>query len=170
VFGALVVENRPAEMTILVDVLFEGYVSRYGLDTENSTDICHSECVEVEWKYICVLDPDLSQRPQPSPNAVPMPEGMNKKLVSASNRQDGVPNQDEIFTQSPNSCTTTSQPSRRKQNASSPTKWEARSMCHAATSWTALLHPNLLTPTLHPDLLWLRHRLCLRAPSPHTAP
>jgi hypothetical protein len=98
VFGALVVENRPAEMTILVDVLFEGYVPRYDLDTENSTDISHSERVEVEWKYICVLDPDLSQRPQPSPNAVPMPEGMNKKLVSASNRQDGVPNQDEIFT------------------------------------------------------------------------
>jgi hypothetical protein len=80
VFGALVIENRPAEMTILVDVLFDG------------------ERVEVEWKYICVLDPDLSQRPHPSANAVPMPEGMNKQLVSASNRQDGVPNQDEIFT------------------------------------------------------------------------
>lgn len=80
VFGALVVENRPAEMTVLVDVMLEG------------------ERVEVEWKYICVLDPDLSQRPQPSANAVPMPEGMNKQLVSASNRQDGVPSQDEVFT------------------------------------------------------------------------
>jgi hypothetical protein len=80
VFGALVVENRPSEMTVLVDVMLEG------------------ERVEVEWKYICVLDPDLSQRPQPSANAVPMPEGMNKQLVSASNRQDGVPNQDEVFT------------------------------------------------------------------------
>jgi hypothetical protein len=28
-----------------------------------------------------------------------MPEGMNKKLVSVSNRQDGVPNQDEVFTE-----------------------------------------------------------------------
>lgn len=80
VFGGLVIENRPAEMTALVDVLFE------------------SERVEVEWKYLCVLDPDLSQRPKPSPNAVPMPEGMNKQLVSASNRQDGVPSQDEVFT------------------------------------------------------------------------
>ena len=80
VFAGLVIENRPAEMTTLVDVLFDG------------------ERVEVEWKYLCVLDPDLSQRPHPSPNAVPMPEGMNKQLVSASNRQDGVPNQDEVFT------------------------------------------------------------------------
>lgn len=80
VFAGLVVENRPAEMTVVLDILFDG------------------ERVEVEWKYICVLDPDQSQRPHPSPNAVPMPEGMNKQLVSASNRQDGVPSQDEAFT------------------------------------------------------------------------
>lgn len=101
VFAGLVIENRPAEMTTVVDVLFDGYVTQL-VPCEVSTDHLHSERIEVEWKYICVLDPDQSQRPKPSPNAVPMPEGMNKQLVSASNRQDGVPNQDDVFTDDPN--------------------------------------------------------------------
>lgn len=98
VFGGLVVENRPAEMTTIVDVLFEGYVLTTSDMVFSYTDLSRSERVEVEWKYLCVLDPDQSQRPQPSANAVPMPEGMNKKLVSASNRQDGVPNHEDAFT------------------------------------------------------------------------
>ncbi|OQN98643.1 hypothetical protein B0A48_15309 [Cryoendolithus antarcticus] len=83
VFAGLVVENRPAEMTVVVEVLPE------------------MERVVLDWKYLCVLDPDDSLRPKPSPNALPMPEGMSKKLVSASNRQDGVPSQDDSFADNP---------------------------------------------------------------------
>ncbi|KAM0713672.1 hypothetical protein Q7P37_010634 [Cladosporium fusiforme] len=102
VFAGLVVENRPAELTTVVDVLFDGYGAHVSFLQRTFTDHICSERTEVEWKYICVLDPDQSQRPKPSPNAVPMPEGMNKQLVSASNRQDGVPNQDDLFTDDPN--------------------------------------------------------------------
>lgn len=83
VFAGLVIENRPAEMTVLVDVLPD------------------FDRVELDWKYLCVLDPQESQRPKPSSLAIPMPEGMNKKLVSVSNRQDGVPSQEDVFTDNP---------------------------------------------------------------------
>ena len=53
--------------------------------------------MEIEWKWIIVLDPEDSARPKPSASAIPMPEGMNKKLVSIENRQDGVPKMDEPF-------------------------------------------------------------------------
>lgn len=97
VFGGLVIENRPSEMTLIVDVLPEGYVlsgiaTRY-LDANRP----HRERVEVEYKYICVLDPDDSLRPKPSPTAKPMPVDMNKSKFSLANRQDGVPTQDELF-------------------------------------------------------------------------
>ncbi|WPH04251.1 Hypothetical protein R9X50_00714000 [Acrodontium crateriforme] len=79
VFAGLVIENRPGEMSLLVDVLPDG------------------ERVEVEYKWLCVLNPDDSQRPQPSQKAILMPEGMNRKQVSVNNRQDGVPSQGETF-------------------------------------------------------------------------
>lgn len=53
------------------------------------------------YKHLCLLDPDDSQRPKPSSNAIPMPEGMNKKAVSINNRQDGVPTQDQPFHENP---------------------------------------------------------------------
>ncbi|KAG8625608.1 hypothetical protein KVT40_006009 [Elsinoe batatas] len=79
VFGGMVVENRRAETAVLIEVLPEG------------------DRVEVEWKYLLVLNPDESQRPKPSAAAIPMPADMNKMLVSIDNRQDGVPKIDEIF-------------------------------------------------------------------------
>ncbi|KAI6878361.1 hypothetical protein KC355_g22325, partial [Hortaea werneckii] len=83
VFAGLVVENRPSEASVVVDVLPDG------------------ERVEVEWKWLCVLDPVNSLRPRPSAHAKPLPEGMNKKNVSVNNRQDGVPQQDEQFHDNP---------------------------------------------------------------------
>jgi len=61
----------------------------------------HRERVEVEWKWLCLLDPDDSQRPMPSATAQPMPKGMNKMAVSVNNRQDGVPEQGESFNDNP---------------------------------------------------------------------
>lgn len=83
VFAGLVIENRPSEASLLVEILPEG------------------DRVEVEWKWIVVLDPVDSLRPKPSSNAIPMPEGMNKKSVSIDNRQDGIPKMEEPFHDSP---------------------------------------------------------------------
>lgn len=99
VFGAMVVENRPGELSLLVDVLPDGYVPYIRDATWSLLTWFHSERIEVEWKWISVLDPHDSLRPKPSANAIPMPEGMNKKYVSIENRQDGVPNVDEPFTE-----------------------------------------------------------------------
>jgi hypothetical protein len=79
VFGGLVIENRPHEQAIVVDVLPDG------------------DRVEVEYKWLCVLDPDDSVRPKPSAAAKPMPQNINKNNFSLSNRQDGVPSQDDFF-------------------------------------------------------------------------
>jgi hypothetical protein len=79
IFAGIVQENRPGEATVLIDVLLSG------------------DQVEVEWKWIIVLDPIDSERPKPSPTAIPMPEGMSKQSVSIENRQDGVPIMDSPF-------------------------------------------------------------------------
>ena len=100
VFAGLVVENRPTELNVVVDVLPEGYVfSSYSHVVPLLT--MNSDRIELEYKWLCLLDPDDSQRPKPSSNAIPMPEGMNKKAVSISNRQDGVPTQDQPFHDNP---------------------------------------------------------------------
>ncbi|KAL2353232.1 hypothetical protein BJ546DRAFT_847043 [Cryomyces antarcticus] len=83
IFAGTVVENRPGEMTLLIDVLPEG------------------DRVEVEWKWLAVMDPAASQRPKPSKNAIPMPADMNKKSVSIENRQDGYPTMEEPFHDNP---------------------------------------------------------------------
>lgn len=83
VFAGLIVENRPSEMSVVVNILPDG------------------DRVEVEWKWLCVLNPDDSQRPKPSTNALPMPKGMNKRALSISNRQDGVPEQGDAFHDNP---------------------------------------------------------------------
>ena len=100
VFAGLVVENRPAELSVLVDVLPEGYVLDL-VSTLNMMLTNFSDRIEIEYKWICLLNPDDSLRPKPSSNAIPMPEGMNKKAVSISNRQDGVPTQDQPFHENP---------------------------------------------------------------------
>jgi len=103
VFAGSVVENRPSELSVVVDVLPEGYVCLcYPPATEECrTNGTCSDRIEVEWKWLCVLNPDDSLRPKPTAGAIPMPEGMNKKQVSVNNRQDGVPTTDEPFHDDP---------------------------------------------------------------------
>lgn len=79
IFAGVVEENRPSETSVLITMLPSG------------------DQVEVEWKWILVLDPIDSERPKPSPTAIPMPEGMSKQSVSIENRQDGVPMMDTPF-------------------------------------------------------------------------
>lgn len=101
VFAGLVVETRPGEMSLVVDVLPDGYVCWAGLAIGGDADLFFSDRVEVEWKWLCVLDPVDSQRPKPSTTALPMPAGMNKGAVSVTNRQDGVPTQEDVFHDNP---------------------------------------------------------------------
>lgn len=55
--------------------------------------------MEVEWKYLLVLDPDQSERIKPSPDAKPMPEHLlNNQDVNASNKKEGIPEIDDFFT------------------------------------------------------------------------
>ncbi|KAH4290974.1 histone H3-trimethyl-L-lysine(9) demethylase [Parastagonospora nodorum] len=81
IYGAQVVENRPGEQAVLVDVLPDG------------------DRVEVEWKYILKLHPDESQRPKPSANAKPLPEHLKESDASLdiTNRTDGVPDMGDPF-------------------------------------------------------------------------
>ncbi|KAF2791386.1 JmjC domain-containing histone demethylation protein 3D [Melanomma pulvis-pyrius CBS 109.77] len=75
IYGGLVIENRPGESTVLVEVLPDG------------------DRTEVEWKYLLALDPADSQRPKPSANAKPLPEHLkeNDASLNITNRTDGVP-------------------------------------------------------------------------------
>lgn len=81
IYGAQIVENRPGEQAVLVDVLPDG------------------DRVEVEWKYILKLHPDESQRPKPSANAKPLPEHLkeNDASLDITNRTDGVPEMGDTF-------------------------------------------------------------------------
>ncbi|KAF2002448.1 hypothetical protein P154DRAFT_520925 [Amniculicola lignicola CBS 123094] len=75
IYGGLVLENRPGETTVLVEVLPDG------------------DHVEVEWKYILAMDPTDSLRPKPSANAKPLPVHLkdNDPSLAITNRTDGVP-------------------------------------------------------------------------------
>lgn len=54
--------------------------------------------MEVEWKYLLVLDPDQSERIKPSPDAKPLPDHLlNNQDVNASNKKEGVPEIDDFF-------------------------------------------------------------------------
>ncbi|KAF2660831.1 hypothetical protein K491DRAFT_725165 [Lophiostoma macrostomum CBS 122681] len=86
IYGGLVIENRPGESTLLIEVLPD------------------SDRIEVEWKYLLALDSVDSERPKPSVNAKPLPEHLqqNDSSLAITNRTDGVPEMGDPF-QDPNS-------------------------------------------------------------------
>jgi len=100
VFAGLVVENRPSEMSLVVDVLPEGYVTAR-LPCRDMLTNDRSDRIDLEYKWLCILDPDDSQRQKPTSAAIAMPEGMNRKTLDISNRQDGVPDQGQSFQDNP---------------------------------------------------------------------
>ncbi|KAF2836895.1 JmjC-domain-containing protein, partial [Patellaria atrata CBS 101060] len=78
--AGVVLENRTSEGTVIIDVLPAG------------------SHVEVEWKYLLVLDPKDSQRPKPSPSAKELPLHLNNsKNFNAKNQKDGPPEIDTPF-------------------------------------------------------------------------
>jgi hypothetical protein len=56
-----------------------------------------SDRIEVEWKWILVLDPADSERPKPSADAKPLPQHLHRHEISKNKRQDGVPEEGDAF-------------------------------------------------------------------------
>ncbi|KAI9697721.1 MAG: hypothetical protein M1820_007708 [Bogoriella megaspora] len=81
VFAGVVVENRPAELTVVLDVLPEGAGDR----------------LEIEWKWLTPFDPAKSERPKPSEKAIPLPAEISQTAVSTQNQKDGPPEMGEPF-------------------------------------------------------------------------
>ncbi|GME27062.1 Transcription factor jumonji/aspartyl beta-hydroxylase [Neofusicoccum parvum] len=82
IFAGIVVENNPEELSVVMNVL------------PNCV-----EKVEVEWKYLLVLDPAQSLRLKPSANAKPLPAHLNQNSskLNAKNQKNGPPEMDTPF-------------------------------------------------------------------------
>ncbi|CZR53919.1 related to DNA damage-responsive transcriptional repressor RPH1 [Phialocephala subalpina] len=81
IFAGAVVENRPSEETLLLDILPRG------------------ERVEVEYKWLLLPDPSDYHLQKPSANATPMPKSFKaKESLNTSKRQvDDLPRADDKF-------------------------------------------------------------------------
>jgi len=80
IFAGTVIENRANERAVVIDILPEG------------------DRVEVDYKYILVLDPHDSQLPKPSANAKVMPAHMTAQLTNSENAKFGPPQEGHDFT------------------------------------------------------------------------
>ena len=80
IFAGTVIENRPNERAVVIDILPEG------------------DRIEVDYKYILVLDPHDSQLPKPSASAKVIPAHMTAKLTSSENAKFGPPQAGNDFT------------------------------------------------------------------------
>ncbi|KAL6877848.1 hypothetical protein HDV57DRAFT_500688 [Trichoderma longibrachiatum] len=81
IFAGLVVENRPDERMLLVDVL------------------PHGDRVEVEWKWLLLPDPSDYHLPKASVNAVPLPSSQKAKdkLNAKRHQGDDKPRKGDAF-------------------------------------------------------------------------
>ncbi|KAI9831229.1 MAG: hypothetical protein M1819_005157 [Sarea resinae] len=68
IFAGVVVENRPSEETLLVDIIPKG------------------DRIELEYKWVLMFDPADSQLPKPSANAKPLPSHIERKTCNAPDR------------------------------------------------------------------------------------
>jgi len=80
IFAGTVVENRKNERAVIVDILPDG------------------DRVEIDWKYILVLDPHDSQLPKPSSSAIPLPAHMTSQVTSVQSSEFGPPQPGQDFT------------------------------------------------------------------------
>lgn len=96
IFAGVVVENRPDEETLLIDVVPNGYVDR-GRQYKLALTM-HSDRLEVEWKWLLLPDPADFRLPQASANAIPMPTCRKaQKEINAKRAVDESPRKDDEF-------------------------------------------------------------------------
>ncbi|KAH7320886.1 hypothetical protein B0I35DRAFT_450522 [Stachybotrys elegans] len=80
IFAGIVIENRPDEQTMLLDVLPNG------------------DRIEVEWKWLLLPDPSDYHLPKASANAIPMPASQKAKdMLNAKRQKDDKPRKDDEF-------------------------------------------------------------------------
>ncbi|KAL2184985.1 hypothetical protein L209DRAFT_808244 [Thermothelomyces heterothallicus CBS 203.75] len=80
IFAGVVVENRPDEETLLLDIIPNG------------------DRVEVQWKWLLLPDPADFRLPKASPNAIPMPTSRKaQKEINAKRAVDEAPRKDDEF-------------------------------------------------------------------------
>lgn len=96
IFAGVVVENRPDEETLLLDIIPNGYVeqsrhSKLGLTISRDR-------VEVEWKWLLLPDPADLRLPKASANAIPMPTCRKaQQEINAKRAVDESPRKDDEF-------------------------------------------------------------------------
>jgi hypothetical protein len=96
IFAGVVVENRPDEETLLLDVIPNGYVGRSGFCGHRLTT--SSDRLEVEWKWLLLPDPADFRLPKASANAIPMPTCRKaQKEINAKRAVDEAPRKDDEF-------------------------------------------------------------------------
>jgi hypothetical protein len=96
IFAGVVVENRPDEETLLLDIIPNGYVDRSGSGGSRLT--IRSDRVEVEWKWLLLPDPADLRLPKASANAIPMPTCRKaQKEINAKRAVDEAPRKDDEF-------------------------------------------------------------------------
>ncbi|KAL7926478.1 hypothetical protein ACQKWADRAFT_280422 [Trichoderma austrokoningii] len=83
IFAGIVVDNRPDERMLLIDVLPNG------------------DRMEVEWKWLLLPDPSDYHLPKASANAIPLPSSQKAKDKLNAKRQQGddKPRKDDTFVQ-----------------------------------------------------------------------
>ncbi|KAM5343077.1 hypothetical protein ACJ41O_014043 [Fusarium nematophilum] len=80
IFAGVVVENRPDEQTLLLDILPNG------------------DRVEVEWKWLLLPDPADYRLPKASAKAIPMPTSRkDKEMLKTKRLSDDKPQKDDPF-------------------------------------------------------------------------
>ena len=96
IFAGIIIENRPDERTLLVDVLPNGYVC--APISRGLRLICASDRIEVEWKWLLLADSSDYHLPKASANAIPMPVSQKAKSKLNAKRQDeDKPRKDDEF-------------------------------------------------------------------------
>lgn len=98
IFAGVVVENRPDEETLLLDIIPNGYVAA-GHPASRPTLTGNSDRVEVEWKWLLLPDPADFRLPKASPNALPMPttRKAQQELNAKKRPEDELPRKDDLF-------------------------------------------------------------------------
>ncbi|KAI9725443.1 MAG: hypothetical protein M1828_003114 [Chrysothrix sp. TS-e1954] len=79
IFAGIVIENRPQEQTLLMQVLPEG------------------DRFEVEWKWLLAQNPEESQLLRPSAHALPLPDHLLQTNLTSRSEQFGLPTPDDMF-------------------------------------------------------------------------
>lgn len=100
IFAGVVVENRPDEETLLLDVIPNGYVAASHRILRGRTALTgNSDRVEVEWKWLLLPDPADFHLPKASANALPMPttRKAQQELNAKKRPEDELPRKDDLF-------------------------------------------------------------------------